>query len=96
MIKDTINESMESCIRCPVFYFNSRVTAQLINSILNNEQRKSRGKQEIDVGYEKDTHRFRINVYHSRNTIGASMRLIPASIQTIEQLLPPVSIPYRV
>ena len=68
------------------------VTAQLINSILNNEQKENLAvNKEIDLGYEKDTHRFRINVYHSRNTIGASMRLIPASIQTIEQLLLPPS-----
>lgn len=68
------------------------ISAQLINSFLNDEQRENLSvNKEIDLGYEKDAHRFRINVYHSRNTVGASMRLIPAAIQTIEQLMLPPS-----
>lgn len=68
------------------------VSATLINSILTNEQKENLAvNKEIDLGYEKDTDRFRINVYHSRNTIGASMRLIPAEIQTVEQLLLPAN-----
>ena len=68
------------------------VSVTLINSILTNEQKENLAvNKEIDLGYEKDTDRFRINVYHSRNTIGASMRLIPAEIQTVEQLLLPAN-----
>jgi len=68
------------------------VSSQLINSLLNDEQRENLlTNKEIDLGYEKDTHRFRINVYHSRNTMGASMRLIPSEIQTVEQLMLPSS-----
>mgnify|MGYP001572808353 CR=1 FL=1 len=68
------------------------ISAQLINSFLNDEQRENLSvNKEVDLGYEKDNHRFRINVYHTRNTVGASMRLIPAAIQTIEQLMLPPS-----
>ena len=67
------------------------VSVTLINSILTNEQKENLAvNKEIDLGYEKDTDRFRINVYHSRNTIGASMRLIPAEIQTVLVRLVPV------
>ena len=66
------------------------VSAQFINSFLNDQQRENLSvNKEIDLGYEKDNHRFRINVYHTRNTIGASMRLIPAAIQTVEELMLP-------
>jgi len=68
------------------------VSFQLINSILNDEQKNNLSlNKEIDLGYEKDDHRFRINVYYSRNTLGASMRLIPTTIQTVEQLMLPSS-----
>lgn len=69
----------------------SEVSSQLINSILSNEQKENLTvNKEIDMGYEGENHRFRVNIYHSRNTIGASMRLIPADIRSIEQLaLPP-------
>lgn len=68
------------------------LTLQLINSFLNDAQKENlQVNKEIDLGFEKDNHRFRINVYHSRNTLGASMRLIPATIQTIEQLMLPPS-----
>lgn len=68
------------------------VSSQLINSILSNEQKENlTANKEIDMGYESENHRFRVNVYHSRNTIGASMRLIPAAIQTVEQLSLPSS-----
>jgi len=68
------------------------ISYQLINSFLNDEQRQNLSvNREIDLGYEKGNHRFRINVYYSRNTIGASMRLIPATILTIEQLMLPSS-----
>lgn len=66
------------------------VSAQFINSFLNDQQRENLSvNKEIDLGFEKDNNRFRINVYHTRNTVGASMRLIPAEIQTVEQLMLP-------
>ncbi len=69
-----------------------QVSQQLLYGILSNEQRENLTvNKEIDMGYEHNGHRFRVNVYHSRNTVGASLRLIPASISTIEQLMLPPS-----
>lgn len=69
-----------------------QVTNQLINAFLTNEQRENlQVNKEIDLGFEKDNSRFRINVYHARNSMGASLRIIPATIQTVEQLMLPSS-----
>jgi len=48
--------------------------------------------KEIDFGYQyQDKGRFRVNVYHQRGEMAASLRLIPARIKTIDDLqLPPV------
>ncbi|HYD34564.1 MAG TPA: type IV pilus twitching motility protein PilT [Vitreimonas sp.] len=48
--------------------------------------------KEIDFGYQyKDKGRFRVNIYHQRGNLAASLRLIPTRIKTIEELqLPPI------
>lgn len=63
----------------------------LIFSILPPEQKENLlANKEIDIGYEYQGHRFRVNVYYARGSVNASFRLIPNKILTIEELgLPP-------
>ncbi len=43
--------------------------------------------KELDFGYQfQDKGRFRVNVYHSKGSIAAAMRLIPSRIKTLEEL----------
>jgi len=48
--------------------------------------------KEIDFSYNfEEKARFRINIFHQKGYLGASLRLIPSKIRTIEELnLPPV------
>lgn len=65
---------------------------QLILSILTNEQKENLiANKEIDFGYELNGHRFRANVYHTRNALSASFRFIPKEIHTVDQLMLPAS-----
>ena len=49
-------------------------------------------EKEMDFSYNfRDHVRFRVNVYHQRGFMGATMRLIPTKIRTLEELsLPPI------
>lgn len=42
--------------------------------------------KEIDFGYVHNAHRFRVNLYFSRNNCAASFRAIPSTIKTIGEL----------
>lgn len=69
------------------------MTKKLVDSLLTKEQaEKLEREREIDFSYSfKDKGRFRINVFHQKNFLGAALRLIPAEIRTVEQLrLPPI------
>jgi twitching motility protein PilT len=49
--------------------------------------------KEVDFAYQfKDVARFRVNVYTQRGALGASLRLIPTKIKTIEELQLPQSL----
>lgn len=68
-------------------------TKKLVDSLLTKEQaEKLEREREVDFSYSfKDKGRFRINVFHQKNFLGAALRLIPAEIRTVEQLrLPPI------
>jgi len=60
----------------------------LIVPLMSQEQKDyALINKEIDFGYSyKDKGRFRINVYHQRDTMAAALRLIPAKIKTISDL----------
>ncbi len=59
----------------------------LIFSILTDEQKETfLINREIDLGYDFETYRFRVNIYFTRNTPAASFRLIPNKVKTIEEL----------
>lgn len=62
-------------------------------SLLNEEQ-KQRLLAEKDLDLSYDFHgkaRFRVNIFHQRGFMGASLRLIPVQIRTIQELnLPPI------
>ncbi len=66
---------------------SKEINQQLIFSFLTEEQKENLlANKELDLGYEYNKNRFRVNVYFSRNAINASFRLVPLQIKTIEEL----------
>ncbi len=65
-----------------------RDTQSLIYSIMNEKQKRKFEEQgEVDFSFGiKGVGRFRVNVFRQRNTVAASLRLIPFKIKTIEEL----------
>ncbi len=63
-------------------------TREIVYSILTNDQRqKFENEWQLDFAYSVPGHaRFRVNAYMQRAAIGAALRLIPATIQSIEAL----------
>ena len=60
---------------------------EIIYSFLTSEQKEDLlANKEIDIGYEYNEYRLRINVYFARGTINASFRVVPIQIKTIEEL----------
>ena len=65
----------------------------LLFPLLTQEQKESLlVNREIDFGYDFELYRFRINMYYSRNVLGASFRLIPNMIKTVDDLGLPQSL----
>lgn len=65
----------------------------LIFPLLTQEQKDYIAvNKELDFGYQfQDKGRFRINVYNTKGSLGAALRLIPAKIKSLDDLnLPPV------
>ena len=72
---------------------SAEISRNMIFSILNQEQvEKVTGGSDLDVGVMLwDGTRIRANVYHQRNNLACSIRILNQSIPTFEQLLlPPV------
>ncbi len=63
-------------------------TRTLIEPLLTEEQKEYvEVNKELDLGYQfEDRGRFRINVYHTKGSLAAALRLIPSRIKTIEEL----------
>jgi twitching motility protein PilT len=73
--------------------FDGDTTRQLLYRILSSEQQKHfELNRQLDFAYAiPGLARFRVNVYHQRETVGAAFRLIPQDIKSLEELnLPPV------
>jgi len=64
----------------------------LVNSFLSAEQKENLlANKELDMSYEYNGTRFRVNVYYSKSALAASFRLVPDKIKTVEELkLPPI------
>lgn len=64
------------------------VTEALVMSILTEDQKKSFQKDlDHDMSYQyKDKSRFRVNVYHQKNSVSIEMRLLNSEVLTIDQL----------
>lgn len=68
------------------------LASEIIFSFLKNEHKENLfANKEIDIGYEYENHRFRVNVYFARGALNASFRLIPRQIKSIEELELPTS-----
>lgn len=62
-------------------------TEKLITPLMNQVQRKYlEENKEIDLGYDYNGNRFRVNIYSHRKQWGAAFRLIPNKIKGIEEL----------
>ena len=67
-------------------------TREIVYSILTNDQRQRlENEWQLDFAYAIPGHaRFRVNAYFQRGALGAAFRLIPSTIQSIDDLgLPP-------
>ncbi len=60
----------------------------LIRPLMTQEQQEYvEVNKELDFGYQfKDKGRFRTNVYNTKGTLAAALRLIPAEIKTLDEL----------
>lgn len=67
---------------------NPEQTQTLILPILTQEQQEYiRLHKELDFGYQfNEQARFRVNVYHTKGSMAAALRLIPDSIRTLKEL----------
>jgi twitching motility protein PilT len=73
--------------------FTPAQTEELVNSILNEQQRELlKVDRELDFSYMiPGGERFRVNVYYEKGNVAAALRYIPAQIRTLEDLhLPPI------
>ncbi|MDI6689417.1 MAG: type IV pilus twitching motility protein PilT [Actinomycetota bacterium] len=63
-------------------------TKEMVYSILTSEQRERLEKNlELDFSYSlPGKARFRVNIYHQRNSLAAAFRFIPVEIKTLEEL----------
>ena len=71
---------------------NAEEVEQLVFAILDDDQRKILIKdKEFDFSFAfGDLGRFRVNAFHEKGNLAASLRLIPTQIKTISELgLPP-------
>ncbi|MDO8609558.1 MAG: PilT/PilU family type 4a pilus ATPase [bacterium] len=67
-----------------------KASQDMFFSIINDEQRENLiANREIDLGYDFNHNRFRINMYFAKGALAAGFRLIPSSIKTLEQLAMP-------
>ncbi len=72
---------------------NKEDTEGLVLALLNEKQKAEfLDQKQLDFSYNfEDKARFRVNVYFQRGFMAAALRLIPARIQTLEELnLPPI------
>ena len=59
----------------------------LLTEILNDSQKQNLVKEwEIDLAYEIEGGRFRVNIFTERKGLGAAFRMIPVKIATVEEL----------
>ncbi len=69
-------------------------TRRLLYSVTSTEQQKElEERRQIDLSYAlPGLARFRVNVYHQRQTIAGAFRLVPSKIKTLEDLGLPSSL----
>ena len=67
---------------------NETTVQELVHPLLNQEQKEILNvNREIDFSFQlAGQARFRVNAYHQKGTLAASLRLIPLEIKSIEEL----------
>lgn len=67
------------------------LSEKILFSMLTAEQKENLlANKEIDLGYEYNGNRFRVNIYYTKGGLSGSFRLIPPKILTLEELnIPP-------
>src|SRR5512132_2052587 len=66
------------------------VTRMVLGTMTEYQHAKFKQTNEVDLAYGiPGVGRFRVNVFQQRGTIGAVLRAIPITIQSIEQLMLP-------
>lgn len=70
----------------------SQISQSMLFSILREPQKEELTlNREIDLSYNIEDYRFRVNMYFVKSMLAADFRLIPMKIKTIEELgLPPI------
>lgn len=68
------------------------LSQDMLINILGEEKKEALlTNKEVDLGYNFENHRFRVNLYHIRGMLAGSFRLIPTKISPLEALgLPPI------
>jgi twitching motility protein PilT len=68
------------------------MTQEMLMPILSDEKKDALiTNKEVDLGYDFEHHRFRVNLYYIRGMLAGSFRLIPTKISPLEALgLPPI------
>lgn len=60
---------------------------KLVFSLITPEQKEDLlTNKEVDLSYQLDSYRFRVNCYYEKGALAASFRLIPSTIRTIDEL----------
>ncbi len=69
---------------------DGEISSKILLPLLTDQQKGNlMTNKEIDLGYQYDAIRFRINLYHIKNQIAGAFRLITATIRTVEELMLP-------
>jgi len=60
---------------------------KLLFELISSEQKENLlSNREIDLGIDYNGHRFRLNIYYTKNGLSGAFRLISTTIKTIEEL----------
>jgi len=65
---------------------NKELESAIMGLLTKEQQDKYKEEKELDLSYEQDDVRFRVNLHQQNENIGLSARLIPSEVPTVEDL----------